>query len=72
VAGGSGAPPRGANDAPSRPAEMIPSVRLLGTVLYWVAVVAISVVLVILLILFFESRDQADVGATAPPASMPA
>ncbi len=51
---------------------MIPRVRLLGTVLYWVAVVAISVVLVILLILFLESRDQADVGATAPPASMPA
>jgi hypothetical protein len=36
-------------------------------VLYWLAVLVISIVLVVLLILFFESRDQADVGANAPP-----
>jgi hypothetical protein len=40
--------------------------RLLGAILYWLAVVAISVVLVILLILFFESRDQANVDSAAP------
>jgi hypothetical protein len=39
---------------------------LFQTVIYWLAVVVISVVLVILLILFLESRDQADVGAAAP------
>jgi hypothetical protein len=45
-------------------------VRVLGTILYWLAVVAISVVLVVLLILFFESRDQANVDAAAPVAAV--
>jgi hypothetical protein len=44
-------------------------VRFLRTLIYWLAVVAISVLLVVLLILFFESRDQADVGAHAPRAA---
>jgi hypothetical protein len=44
--------------------------KVLGSILYWLAVVAISVVLVILLILFFESRDQANVDAAAPPAAL--
>jgi hypothetical protein len=34
---------------------------VLGKVVYWLAVVAISVALVIALILFFESRDQSSV-----------
>jgi cytochrome b subunit of formate dehydrogenase len=42
-------------------------------ILYWVAVVAISVALVIGLILFLESRDQSDVkqsgSATPAPVS---
>jgi hypothetical protein len=34
---------------------------VLGKIVYWVAVVAISLALVIALILFFESRDQSSV-----------
>jgi hypothetical protein len=34
-------------------------------VLYWVAVVAISLALVVALILFFESRDQSSVHSGA-------
>jgi hypothetical protein len=41
--------------------------RFVRPLLYWLAVLAVSIVLVVLLILFFESRDQADVGANAPP-----
>jgi hypothetical protein len=44
-------------------------VSFLRTFIYWLAVVVISVLLVVLLILFFESRDQADVGAHAAPAA---
>jgi hypothetical protein len=32
--------------------------RVLRSVLYWLAVLVISVVLVVLLIMFFESRDK--------------
>jgi hypothetical protein len=41
---------------------------MLLKILYWLAVVAISVALVIGLILFFESRDQSsiDSGAATP------
>jgi cytochrome b subunit of formate dehydrogenase len=42
-------------------------------ILYWVAVVAISVALVIGLILFLESRDQSDVkqsGSAAPAGQL--
>ena len=46
--------------------------RRLGAIIYWLAVVAISVALVILLILFFESRDQANVDAAAPVAALSA
>lgn len=38
---------------------------MLLKILYWVAVVAISLVLVIGLILFFESRDQSSVERSA-------
>ena len=37
-------------------------------ILYWLAVLAISVALVIVLILFFESRDQSSVESGAVPA----
>lgn len=43
-------------------------VRLLGRVIYWLAVLAVSVVLLILLVLFFESRDEPDVGTQSPIA----
>jgi hypothetical protein len=41
---------------------------VVGKVLYWVAVVAISLFLVVLLILFFESRDDSslDESRSAP------
>jgi uncharacterized integral membrane protein len=34
--------------------------RLLGRIVYWLAVLAISLVLLVLLVLFFESRDASD------------
>jgi hypothetical protein len=34
---------------------------VLGKFVYWVAVIAISLALVVALILFFESRDQSSV-----------
>jgi hypothetical protein len=42
---------------------------VLRAVLYWTAVLAISLLLVIGLILFFESRDQSNVegGVVSPP-----
>ena len=47
---------------------------ILLKVLYWLAVLAISVALVIGLILFFESRDQSQVenGSLGAPAAGPA
>lgn len=38
---------------------------MLGKLLYWILVVAISLALVIGLILFFESRDQSSVESGA-------
>jgi cytochrome b subunit of formate dehydrogenase len=38
---------------------------VLGKIVYWLAVVAISLALVIGLILFFESRDQSSVESGA-------
>jgi hypothetical protein len=40
---------------------MKPSTILLK-LLYWLAVLAVSLVLVVLLILFFESRDKSSLG----------
>lgn len=43
--------------------------RVLGKVLYWLAVVVISLALVVALILFFESRDGSRIeGGVALPA----
>jgi hypothetical protein len=46
-------------------------VTVLFKILYWLAVLAISVALVIGLILFFESRDQSQVenGSLGTPAA---
>jgi len=47
-------------------------VGVLGKILYWLVVVAISVVLVIALIVFFESRDDSSLeGAAALLHSRP-
>jgi hypothetical protein len=35
-------------------------VRVLGKILYWLAVLAISLALLIALVLFFESRDESE------------
>jgi hypothetical protein len=42
--------------------------RVLGKVVYWVAVVAISVVLLVVLMMWFESRDASKVedGSSVP------
>lgn len=44
--------------------------RVLGKVLYWLAVLIISLALVVALVLFFESRDESRVegGVIAIPA----
>jgi hypothetical protein len=36
-------------------------VRVLGKILYWAAVVVLSLVLLVVLVLFFESRDASEV-----------
>jgi hypothetical protein len=36
-------------------------VSLLGKILYWLAVLVLSVALLVALVLFFESRDQSEV-----------
>jgi hypothetical protein len=41
---------------------------MLLRVLYWLAVVAISVALVVALILWFESQDASDIQNSHPPA----
>jgi len=43
-------------------------VRVLGKILYWLAVLAVSIGLLIALVLFFESRDESQVGNGAVPA----
>jgi len=46
---------------------MIAVVRALGKLLYWTAVVLISLALVVALILVFESLDQSQVSGAAQP-----
>lgn len=41
----------------------------LGRIIYWLVVLAISVALLILLVHFFEARDDSDVGTRAVGAS---
>jgi len=41
---------------------------LIWRVLYWLAVVAVSIALVFALVLFFESRDDSGVEGSALPA----
>jgi hypothetical protein len=41
---------------------------MVGKIVYWLAVLAISVALVIALILFFESRDDSSLEGAAVPA----
>jgi hypothetical protein len=43
-------------------------VRVLGKILYWLAVLAVSIALLIALVLFFESRDESQVGNGTVPA----
>jgi hypothetical protein len=57
-----------AADGTDRPATYPAGVRIAKQIIYWLAVLAISVALVILLILFFESRDQSSVESGAVPA----
>ena len=41
--------------------------RVLGQVVYWLVVIAISVALLVLLVRFFESRDESQVDGAAVP-----
>jgi hypothetical protein len=41
--------------------------RVLGKILYWAAVLAISIVLLIVLVLFFESRDSSQLHGVVVP-----
>jgi len=45
-------------------------VRLLGKILYWLVVLAVSIALLIALVLFLESRDESQLenGAVRPAA----
>lgn len=43
--------------------------RALGKVLYWLAVLALSLVLLVALVLFFESRDDSQLDGSALPAA---
>ena len=55
-------------DGTDRTATYSDGVRVAKRIIYWLAVLAISLALVILLILFFESRDQSSVESGAIPA----
>jgi hypothetical protein len=44
--------------------------RLLLKILYWLAVLAVSLALVVGLILFLESRDQSSIDSGARPVSL--
>jgi hypothetical protein len=47
------------------------STAMVLKILYWLAVLAVSLALVIGLILFFESRDQSSIeGAAGPPITI--
>jgi hypothetical protein len=50
-----------------RPYASAQFVRILGKILYWLAVLAISITLLIALVLFFESRDESQVEGGAIP-----
>ena len=41
--------------------------RVLGKILYWVAVLAISLALLVALVLFFESRDSSQLNEVILP-----
>ncbi len=52
----------------AEPVRILPPamLRILGKILYWAAVLAVSIVLLVLLVRFFESRDESDLeGARA-------
>lgn len=50
---------------PARPCLCLRVVRLVGKLLYWLLVLAVSLVLLVALILFFESRDSSELSEGA-------
>jgi hypothetical protein len=42
-------------------------VRVLGKILYWLAVLAVSIALLVALVMFFESRDESQIDNGAVP-----
>ena len=58
---------RQGSQVPMRPYPCRDFVRVLGKILYWLAVLAVSLALLIVLVLFFESRDESQVENGAAP-----
>jgi hypothetical protein len=54
---------------PRSPVSFRQLMRVLGKIIYWLAVLAVSIALLIALVLFFESRDgsQLDSGSILLP-----
>jgi hypothetical protein len=48
----------------------VSALRIVGRIVYWLVVIAISLALLVLLVRFFESRDESEVdnGAAIPAA----
>ena len=44
--------------------------RIVGKIVYWIAVLAISLVLLILLVRFFEARDESQLDRGAAPRAL--
>lgn len=53
-------------------ARQVTAWTVLGRVLYWIAVLAVSLGLVILLVLFFEARDDPELEQPAATLTAPA
>ena len=50
-------------------AATVCGIRVLGRVIYWLAVLVISLALLVALVLFFESQDQSSLDQGAAPAA---
>jgi hypothetical protein len=48
----------------------VTALRILGRIVYWLVVIAISVLLLVLLVRFFESRDESQVDGAAVPVAL--
>ena len=56
--------------ARSRDGRILNPMRVAGKILYWLAVLAVSIVLLIVLVKFFESRDSSQIDSGLVPAKL--